>query len=260
MVARLALLLAAAAAHGAPCAAAAAGGGFAGGSCAAGGHGCDHSLLQMERSRRVVKDYPVTDDCASRLNEYQTRPAACLIVNNDQVLLVRVPYSSPPGWDFPGGHEKHHEPACETAEREACEETGHSVRVVRSLTYNVYLCELGPANVCTRSVDEGFLEQQWFSASDLDRITLRPHSWGGDKLGLIRQHLGSHDQSDGQQDGHLQDHGHGATSGSRGADDCGCQQGQEGWSTTYGRCSAGSYTDSHEASVCRRRRLVGDLR
>jgi len=166
--------------------------------------GCqqDHSLLQVEpvRMHKVRKHRtPVTTDCATRLSEHISRPAACLVIHGDKALLVRVPYGKHPGWDLPGGHEHTGEPACEAAEREVCEETGHSARAISRISYNVYLCELNGDHVCTQAVDEGFLDKGWYTAVDLEGLTMRGHSWG-DKEGLIRSHLAA--AGDGGHGGH----------------------------------------------------------
>jgi len=149
------------------------------------------------------------------------------------VLLVKVPYGSKPGWDLPGGKgDKGHEAACETAEREVCEETKHQVRAVAKLSQNVFMCEIVAENVCTHVVDEGFLERGWFSRRQVDFLSFRGWTWG-DKEGMIRQHL----TADSSQPTNV-------------LDECGCMQGQEGWSSTRHRCHASSVTDSREAAQC----------
>jgi len=130
----------------------------------------------------------VTSDCAKRLNHWSTRSSACIVIRGNQVLLVHVPYGESPGWDFPGGQAKGCEPACETAEREVCEETGYRVKATRKLTYDVFLCDYVASHVCTKSVDEGFLRKQWYHRSEIDSLTYRGGTWG-DKRGLIHRYL-----------------------------------------------------------------------
>uniref|UniRef100_A0A7S1MJF8 Nudix hydrolase domain-containing protein n=1 Tax=Alexandrium catenella TaxID=2925 RepID=A0A7S1MJF8_ALECA len=126
--------------------------------------------------------------CAQRLNHWSTYPAACVVVRDNRALLVKVPYGGSPGWDLPGGYHKGGEPACETAEREVCEETGYSVRATAKLAGAVFLCEVTGSNVCTKPVDEGFLPKQWFGAGELGGLKFRGGTWG-DKLGLLKQEL-----------------------------------------------------------------------
>eukprot|EP00928_Gymnodinium_smaydae_P049565 TRINITY_DN3328_c0_g1_i2.p1 TRINITY_DN3328_c0_g1~~TRINITY_DN3328_c0_g1_i2.p1 ORF type:complete len:289 (+),score=38.47 TRINITY_DN3328_c0_g1_i2:87-953(+) len=137
----------------------------------------------------------ITSDCKTRLGVYHKNNAACIIVNNSKALLVYVYYDKPggrhKGWDLPGGELKGHtEVACESAEREACEETRHRVRATRQLTQWVYRCEIVEANTsrCQKPVDEGFLKQKWVSVHELDSISYRGKTWG-DKKGLLRAAL-----------------------------------------------------------------------
>jgi len=130
---------------------------------------------------------PITSDCARRLNNYDKSAAACLVKNNSRGMLVYVPYGSP-GWDFAGGHRNSGEYACETAERESCEESSHKVRAIQKLSYNVFLCELVAVNFCKESVDEGFLETRWVTKSEVYSVNYRPGTWG-DKPGLLNANL-----------------------------------------------------------------------
>lgn len=171
-------------------------------------------------------------DCGSRLNHWETRPAACILVRDHQALLVEVTYGRSPGWDFPGGYNKGNEPACRTAERETCEETGYAVRAIEKITGSVFKCEIVASNACTTPVDEGFLAKRWVSVQQLDSVNYRGGTWG-DKRSLLRQVLSSSTGSSGR------------------LDDCGCQIGVEGWSTTRGRCHSSSVTDDWEAEQCR---------
>merc|ERR1719343_829552 len=45
----------------------------------------------------------VTSDCARRLNMFDKRSAACVVVRDNRALLVWVHYGRAPGWDLPGG-------------------------------------------------------------------------------------------------------------------------------------------------------------
>jgi len=130
----------------------------------------------------------VTTDCATRLNSWSTRPAACVVNKDSRALLVYVTYGSAPGWDLPGGLAKGSEPACETAERETCEETRYSVKALKQLSSDVFECEVTGENVCNIPVDEGFLEQRWVTCSELDSIQYRGGTWG-DKKGLLKESL-----------------------------------------------------------------------
>eukprot|EP00418_Pyrodinium_bahamense_P092948 CAMPEP_0179042560 /NCGR_PEP_ID=MMETSP0796-20121207/16722_1 /TAXON_ID=73915 /ORGANISM="Pyrodinium bahamense, Strain pbaha01" /LENGTH=295 /DNA_ID=CAMNT_0020738933 /DNA_START=67 /DNA_END=954 /DNA_ORIENTATION=+ len=177
-------------------------------------------------------------DCARRLNHFSTRPAACIVIQDNKALLVKVPYGRSPGWDLPGGMHHHGEAACETAEREVCEESGYSVRAIAKLTGSVFRCEITGSNVCTKPVDEGFLQKGFFSVSDLDGLKFRGGSWG-DKVGLLREQLGSSP----------------APSLPEGTPDaCGCRSGIEGWSTTTQQCATTSQTSPTEAMQCQRTR------
>jgi len=130
----------------------------------------------------------VTSDCAHRLNSWSHQSSACIYLRDNSALLVYVPYGESPGWDLPGGQKKGKEPACETAERETCEETGYKVRAVAKLTDNVFLCQYVASNVCVKSVDEGFLDKQWYGKSQIDSLRFRGGTWG-DKRGLLHRHL-----------------------------------------------------------------------
>uniref|UniRef100_A0A7S1MJF6 Nudix hydrolase domain-containing protein n=1 Tax=Alexandrium catenella TaxID=2925 RepID=A0A7S1MJF6_ALECA len=191
----LALVLAGAAAAPAPseggclsCGASSSGGGGEG--------GAKSSCPALVQKRSVVRHKVQTasryeeegSDCAQRLGNSGTHPAACVVVQGDKALLVKVPYGSIPGWDLPGGYHHPGEAACETAEREVCEETGYSVRAVARLGGAVFRCEVTGSNVCTKPVDEGFLPKQWFGAGELGGLKFRGGTWG-DKLGLLKQEL-----------------------------------------------------------------------
>lgn len=126
--------------------------------------------------------------CASRLNSWVKRNAACLITSGGKALLVYVPYRPAPGWDFPGGQKHEHEFACQTAEREACEETGYKVRAVRQLTYNVFECNIVATNFCRKSVDEGFLKKRWVSRDQIHSVHYRGGTWGN-KAAILAGHL-----------------------------------------------------------------------
>lgn len=244
----LALLLSAAAlASGNECSAAEGPAAATSGSCAQEQGTVQSSSPAFVQKRSVVQhkamlasSYDVEgSDCAQRLNRWSgNRPAACIVVRDNKALLVQVPYGSSPGWDLPGGYHKSSEAACETAERETCEETGYSVRAVASVSGSVFLCEVTGSNVCRKPVDEGFLRKQWFSKGQLDGLKFRGGSWG-DKVGMLKGQLSS---------------GQPQPQPSLGSfDACGCRRGVEGWSSTKQRCSSGSQTDSQEAEACLQR-------
>ncbi|SMF59875.1 NUDIX hydrolase [Pseudobacteriovorax antillogorgiicola] len=130
-----------------------------------------------------------SSDCTNRLQDWSQGPAACVVIRDNRALLVRVPYGSNPGWDFPGGYNKGGEFACQTAERETCEESGYAVRAIGKISYNVFLCEVVASNACRQPVDEGFLEKGWFNRNDIERLSYRGGSWG-DKKGILRSKLG----------------------------------------------------------------------
>jgi len=125
--------------------------------------------------------------CASRLNSWVQRNAACLITSGGKALLVYVPYGRA-GWDFPGGQKHDHEFACQTAEREACEETGYKVQAVRKLTYNVFECNIVAKDFCRKPVDEGFLKKRWVSRDQIHNIHYRGGTWGN-KVAILAGHL-----------------------------------------------------------------------
>jgi len=185
----------------------------------------------------------VTSDCAHRLNMFDERHAACIVVKDSRALLVWVPYGSAPGWDLPGGQHHRGEAACETAEREVCEETGFQVRAKRQLSYNVFECDIVAANVCRTPVDEGFLRKTWARYNELGWLRYRGGTWG-DKQGLLRSAIG------------------GSTANLRGSqpewrdasDACGCKMCQgEGFSTTSQQCSVGHTSEVNEVSACLRK-------
>lgn len=189
----------------------------------------EQELVQELSYDHRTEQAPNTN-CAARLNHRSSNPAACLIVRENKALLVRVPYGQNAGWDFPGGLNEKNEPACQTAEREVCEETGSSARSLRMLTYNVFMCELIGSNVCQKPKDEGFLETRWIGLEEVDQIRYRGGTWG-DKKSMLKQYL--------------------KPSGSSGASDaCGCPPGQ-GWSSVSKRCSTTSQTSPEEAAACK---------
>lgn len=200
------------------------------------------TLIQQHNTRSKTESHfnstalkGVTTDCAQRLQHFSGRAAACLLLRDDQALLVRVFYGRSPGWDFPGGNGKRSEAACETAERETFEETGIRVRAIEKLTYNVFKCEVVEDKPCRTKVDEGCLEKKWVSKSEVGSLKLRGGTWG-DKEGILHQHLGSSPPS--------------PPSPPAGEPDaCGCISPQ-GWSSTRNRCSSTSVTSNDEAAMC----------
>jgi len=228
----------------------------------------------------------VTSDCKHRLNVFDEHHSACVVTRNNKALLVWVPYGSAPGWDLPGGRKHDGEAACETAEREVCEETGFQVRAVDKLAQNIFQCEIVAENVCTNPVDEGFLRKTWAVKEDLASLRYRGGTWG-DKRGILASALrGSAPQPDWadacgckmcHSEGFSTSLGQcsavGKTTGTaeacaclrRGAaqggppqDVCGCKVCEgEGWSTTVGRCAKGSNTDPSEACECKHRSAAG---
>jgi len=146
------------------------------------------SLLQSGHRAKV------TSDCSSRLNVHHEASSACVVTRNDEGLLVWVPYGSRPGWDLPGGQKHSGESACQTAERETCEETGFQVRAVEKLSGNVFKCEIVAANMCKNPVDEGFLKKKWATVADLNGLQYRGGTWG-DKKDFLRRVLRSNQGS-----------------------------------------------------------------
>lgn len=126
-------------------------------------------------------------DCAQRLNHWNRGSSACIILGDNEALMVWVPYGSQ-GWDFPGGQSKEYEYACETAERETCEETGHRVQAVAQITDQIFLCDIVQWNACQVSVDEGRLDHRYFKRWELDQLQLRPNTWG-DKRNILSWYL-----------------------------------------------------------------------
>jgi len=130
-----------------------------------------------------------TSDCAHRLNSYSRHNSACIFRRGGKALLVYVPYGSSAGWDLPGGEKKGTtEAACETAERETCEESGYQVKAVSKITSVVFLCEYVASNVCTKRVDEGFLQKRWVSAHEVNSLKYRGGTWGN-KREMLHQQL-----------------------------------------------------------------------
>jgi 8-oxo-dGTP pyrophosphatase MutT (NUDIX family) len=220
----------------------------------------------------------VTSDCAQRLNMFDESHAACVVVKDSRALLVWVYYGSRPGWDLPGGQHHRGEAACETAEREVCEETGFQVRAKRQLSYNVFECDIVAENVCKKPVDEGPLRKKWAEDHELDQLQYRGWTWG-DKQGLLRSALGASKQPDWRDacgckmckgEGfsmHSQQclAGHTTEVNEVGAclresaqqadkDACGCKPSEgEGWSSTVGKCAKGHDTDPEEGCECQKR-------
>ncbi len=162
-------------------------------------------------------------DCEERLNDYSRASSASLIIENERALMVWVSYGDVPGWDFPGGTLHSDEYACETAEREACEETGFHVRTTGKITTNVFTAERTGGPTCA-IVDEGRLDQRWVSLEEIESLQFRGGTWG-DKKAILKQHLSSE------------------------VDACGCTGG-EGWSSTNNECRLSSETDVNEAQFC----------
>jgi 8-oxo-dGTP pyrophosphatase MutT (NUDIX family) len=245
---------------------------------------------KANESAVVQRSFGITSDCAKRLNAWSRSNAACLLIRGETTLLVKVPYGRSPGWDFPGGRRHSGEFACETAERETCEETGYQVRAVEQLSSTVFRCKVVASNVCRKPVDEGFLEKNWWPENKIDHLHYRGGTWGGNKRGLIKQEMQQASSSPGAPDlgadgseeldvcgcrmcagegfstraqacarGSNSERGEACTclrrhQGQDGKDTCGCRPCQgEGWSTTRGRCARGSDTDAREACECARR-------
>merc|ERR1712187_421496 len=106
-----------------------------------------------------------SSSCAERLNDYSKRNAACIVVKDGKVLLVKANYFKPSGsWDLPGGYRDGNEHACKTAERETCEEGQIDVKAVAKTSVgSVYRCEyLGPTKKNCRS-PEGIQATALFS-------------------------------------------------------------------------------------------------
>merc|ERR1719291_505651 len=177
----------------------------------------------------------VTSDCAYRLNMHEEHHSACVVTRNNRALLVWVPYGSAPGWDLPGGRKHSGEAACETAEREVCEETGFRVRAVKKITYNVFHCEIVSENACTNAVDEGFLKKKFVRRDELRDLQYRGGTWG-DKRGFLRDALTPSAPQPGW------------------PDSCGCKMCHgEGFSSSRQQCSVGKTTEVSEACACLRR-------
>jgi len=162
------------------------------------------------------------------------------VVKDNKALLVYVPYGGRKrGWDLPGGYHKgSREAPCETAERETCEETGYSVRAIAKLSGSTFRCEITGANVCTKSVDEGFLKKGFFSKHQLNGLRFRRGSWGN-KQDKLHKALGE---------------GNPPPSTPPSMDACGCRPGIDGWSTRARTCKATSQTSPEEAIGCQRRK------
>jgi len=161
------------------------------GQCAPGSHTDAREASACEQRAGAGTLAPpggLASDCAQRLGVHYEASSACVVKRNDEALLVWVPYDSAPGWDLPGGMKNSGESACETAERETCEETGFQVRAVEKLSGNVFRCEIVSANKCTNAVDEGFLKKKWATKADLGSLQYRGGTWGN-KQGFLRQTL-----------------------------------------------------------------------
>merc|ERR1712062_107211 len=92
-------------------------------------------------------------------------------------------------------------------------------------------------NVCTKSIDEGFLKKKWFRKEQLDTLALRGGSWG-DKKTILHQQLDSSTPPES-----LEKHDE--------HDECGCIKGQEGWSSTRIGCHPDAETSAQEATGCK---------
>merc|ERR1719410_2754061 len=240
-----------------------------------------HGLAALKAATKTSAAWgsrKVTSDCARRLNMFDERHAACVVVKDSRALLVWVYYGSAPGWDLPGGQHHHGEAACETAEREVCEETGFQVRAKRQLSYNVFECEIVAESVCRSPVDEGFLRKKWADYEELGRLHYRGGTWG-DKQSLLRSALRSRTQPEWPDAcGCKMCQGEGFSRRSQQCsvghkteveevveclressqqpdeDACGCKPSDgEGWSSTIGKCAEGHDTDPEEGCECQQR-------
>jgi len=202
-------------------------------------HASAPAVLLARQSTRGV-----TSDCPRRLQHWSESNSACIVVRDNRALLVWVPYGSSPGWDLPGGWKHDGEAACETAERETCEESGIKVLAVKKLSFNVFQCEVLAFGACRNPVDEGFLAKKWASRDELDSLQYRGGTWG-DKRGILKQALGSASPSPGPPSSTWQPDW---------ADACGCKMCQgEGFSSSSQQCRAGAATGADEACACLRR-------
>jgi len=200
------------------------------------------------KEKRTRRSAGITSDCAQKLNHWSRRNAACLVVDSKgKALLVYVPYGSR-GWDFPGGMKESNEYACQTAERETCEETGYKVRAVAKLSYNVFKCEILAKNACKKPVAEGFLKKRWVAKAEVNSVNYRSGTWG-DKRGLLQQHLKGSSTPPAPR----------PSPGPGGADEakldaCGCKAcWSQGFSSRARTCAAGSMSDKREACGCLQR-------
>jgi len=208
----------------------------------------------------------VTSDCKTRLNVHEEHHSACVVTRDNKALLVWVPYGSAPGWDLPGGMKHHGESACETAERETCEETGVQVRAVERLASNIFRCEVVAEHVCTSPVDEGFLRKQWATRDGLGALQYRGGTWG-DKQGFLSSALQEGEPQPASQEGEPQpatQEGEPQPPSQEGepqpgqADTCGCKAcNGEGFSSTRQQCAVGSITDVNEACACAQQDACG---
>lgn len=208
-----------------------------------------HTKAEVQRTGVVQKSFGITSDCARRLNAWGKSNAACLLTRGDTTLMVYVPYGGRPGWDFPGGMRHHGEHACETAERETCEETGYQVRALAQLSSSVFRCEIVASNVCRKPVDEGFLRKRWFPKQQLGQVRYRGGTWGGNKKGLIEQSLADAPGNAGGSPSPP------TNPSSEKLDVCGCKMCRsEGFSTRAQTCARGSNSERNEACACVKQR------
>lgn len=143
--------------------------------------------LQVSQLESSSANSSAPSSCAVRLNIHHKASAGCIITRQNngvrEGLIVLAPGNKngvkQGGWDLPGGQkEKTDWAACDTAEREACEESGHRVKAVRSLSKWVFECRVVQWNACTKKVDEGRLHTKWITAGGVKYVKWRPKTFG----------------------------------------------------------------------------------
>lgn len=113
--------------------------------------------------------------CSDRLNIRYKSSSACIVVKDSKVLLIKSNYFQPPNsWDLPGGTHEGEESACETAERETCEEGQITVKVTaKTAKGNVFICEeVGPGSCHSPETITG---REYFGADNLPDLR---NAWG----------------------------------------------------------------------------------
>lgn len=115
----------------------------------------------------------------------ETLKAGCVVINNDQVLLVTNRHNGM--WGLPKGHVEPGEEAKAAAERETFEETGYRVLAVAEISDRHYLSQhtgrtihgrYWLARLVSQQAGEDFVPEEecrWFAVDDAEAVLTAPN-------------------------------------------------------------------------------------